>query len=50
MLDTKTLYIIVAAKRYVFVIPKSAFDDDTNKKIKDTLRYRLETRYKTIEE
>jgi hypothetical protein len=50
MLDTKTLYIIVAAKRYVFVIPKSAFDDDTNKKLRDTLRYRLETRYKTIEE
>jgi hypothetical protein len=50
MLDTKTLYIIVAAKRYVFVIPKSAFDDDTNKKIRDTLRYRMETRYKTIEE
>ncbi|MDR0944408.1 MAG: hypothetical protein LBM41_07760 [Ruminococcus sp.] len=50
ILDTKTLYIIVAAKRYVFVIPKSAFDDDTNTKIKDTLRYRMETRYKTIEE
>jgi hypothetical protein len=50
ILDTKTLYIIVAAKRYVFVIPKSAFDDDTNIKIKDTLRYRMETRYKTIEE
>jgi hypothetical protein len=50
VLDTNTLYIIVAAKRYVFVIPKSAFDDDTNIKIRDTLRYRMETRYKTIEE
>jgi membrane protein implicated in regulation of membrane protease activity len=50
ILDTNTLYIIVAAKRYVFVIPKSAFDSDTNIKIGNTLKSRLETRYKTIEE
>jgi hypothetical protein len=49
ILDTEGIYVIVVAKRYVFVIPKAAFDTETNARIRARLSDIMETRYKTLE-
>jgi hypothetical protein len=48
ILDTDKIYVIVVAKRYVFVIPKAAFDDETNARIRERLSDIMETRYKSL--
>jgi uncharacterized membrane protein len=45
ILDTPTIYIIVVAKKYVFVLPKAAFTEEQNNEIKKTLSDELESRY-----
>jgi hypothetical protein len=47
-LSAETLYIIVVAKRYVFVIPKSAFSEEGQARIEERLPLFLDSRYKTI--
>jgi hypothetical protein len=47
-LDTETLYVIVVAKRYVFVIPKSAFSEEEQSRISERLPLFLDSRYKVV--
>jgi hypothetical protein len=42
------IYVIVVAKRYVFVIPKSAFSKEEQEKIEERLPIFLDSRYKNI--
>ncbi|MDR0947268.1 MAG: hypothetical protein LBM87_05965 [Ruminococcus sp.] len=47
-LETETFYLIAVAKKYMFVIPKSAFTDEENENIRKTLTDELESRYKLL--
>jgi hypothetical protein len=47
-LESDSLYIIVVAKRYVFVIPKSAFTEEEQAKVAERLPMYLDSRYKVI--
>jgi hypothetical protein len=47
-LSADELYVIVVAKRYVFVIPKSAFSKEEQEKIEERLPMFLDSRYKVI--
>jgi hypothetical protein len=47
-LSAENIYVIVVAKRYVFVIPKSAFSEEEQAKVAERLPIFLDSRYKTI--
>jgi hypothetical protein len=47
-LSAADIYVIVVAKRYVFVIPKSAFSEEERAKISERLPIFLDSRYKII--
>jgi Ca2+/Na+ antiporter len=47
IIETADTYVIVVAKKYVFVIPKSAFSDNENARVRERLSEIMESRYKT---
>jgi hypothetical protein len=47
-LSADDIYVIVVAKRYVFVIPKSAFSEEARAKVAERLPIFLDSRYKII--
>jgi hypothetical protein len=48
MIDTGDSYVIVVAKKYVFVIPQSAFTKDENEKVAARLSDVMDERFKSV--
>ncbi|MCH5193279.1 MAG: hypothetical protein J1F11_04905 [Oscillospiraceae bacterium] len=46
ILDREDVYVLVVRKAYVFIIPKDAFSEDENKKIREKLSAIMGIRYK----
>ncbi len=48
LLEKEDMFILVVKKAYVFIIPKAAFDDEGNEKVREKLSVIMGIRYKNL--